>query len=338
MPLVEYKGNFSDLFKIYIVNVLLVLVTLGLYYPWAKVKLLRYHYGETEMNGTPFVFHGTGKEVFKGFLVVILVYGLLSGIEYLIQHYGVHGDHFMWIIWGNLIVLLLVLSFVPAAIVGSLKYRTSRSSWRGIHFSYHGSSKAMFKQLLSFLLVIVTFGIYYPWFIVKIFRHIISHVRFGNLKAKFIGSGTELFLTILIGVGLLFVTALMAGLLSFVLPPFIAPVLPAIAMFFVIFFLQAKISNFFIDNMSLKKGEERGKMKGSLTATGLIKLMFVNGMIILFTLGLGIPLAIIRTKRYYTSCLSIQGNIDFDSLAQGDIEEISATGDSFLDFFEIDII
>ncbi len=78
----SFTGNGVDLFKIYIVNWLLTIITLGMYYPWAKATLLRYNYQHTFFEKTSFVFHGTGAEIFKGFIKVVLyliiVYGTLA--------------------------------------------------------------------------------------------------------------------------------------------------------------------------------------------------------------------------------------------------------------------
>jgi hypothetical protein len=44
---IEFTGSGSEYFRIWIVNLLLTLVTFGIYYPWAKVRRLRYFYGNT---------------------------------------------------------------------------------------------------------------------------------------------------------------------------------------------------------------------------------------------------------------------------------------------------
>ena len=48
----SYTGKGGDFFSIIIVNWLLTLITLGLYYPWAKAKQLNYLYGETHLMVT----------------------------------------------------------------------------------------------------------------------------------------------------------------------------------------------------------------------------------------------------------------------------------------------
>ncbi|MFT6387486.1 MAG: hypothetical protein ACJAUP_000857 [Cellvibrionaceae bacterium] len=45
MKTLRFEGKGFEYFKIWMVNILLTIVTLGLYYPWAKVRHLRYFYG-----------------------------------------------------------------------------------------------------------------------------------------------------------------------------------------------------------------------------------------------------------------------------------------------------
>ena len=56
LPL-RFVGSGSEYFRIWIVNLLLTLVTLGLYYPFAKVRRLRYFHFATEVGGHPLSFH-----------------------------------------------------------------------------------------------------------------------------------------------------------------------------------------------------------------------------------------------------------------------------------------
>ena len=71
---IEFFGKGSEYFSIMIVNWLLTIITLGLYYPWAKAKKLRYIYGQTALNSERFHFSGTGKEMFLGYIKVIIIY------------------------------------------------------------------------------------------------------------------------------------------------------------------------------------------------------------------------------------------------------------------------
>ena len=70
----EFNGSGGAFFSVIMVNWLLTIVTLGFYYPWAKAKQLRYIYSATNLNSDSFSFHGTGKEMFKGFIKALLLF------------------------------------------------------------------------------------------------------------------------------------------------------------------------------------------------------------------------------------------------------------------------
>ena len=66
----EFRGNGSEYFRIWIVNLLLTIVTLGIYSAWAKVRRLRYFYGNTFVDGQSFEYHGQPLAILKGRLIV----------------------------------------------------------------------------------------------------------------------------------------------------------------------------------------------------------------------------------------------------------------------------
>jgi len=73
------------LLGIHIVNVLLTIVTLGVYYFWAKVRVRSYILSQTECAGDRFAYHGTGRELLLGFVKAVL----LIGIPFLLLDLGI---------------------------------------------------------------------------------------------------------------------------------------------------------------------------------------------------------------------------------------------------------
>src|SRR5690349_23853928 len=72
----EFRGSGSEYFRIWIVNLLLSIVTLGIYSAWAKVRRLRYFYGSTSLDGASFEYHGRPIAILKGRIIVVGVYVL----------------------------------------------------------------------------------------------------------------------------------------------------------------------------------------------------------------------------------------------------------------------
>ena len=67
----EFTGNAKEWFGIWIVNLLLSLVTIGIYSAWAKVRSKKYFYRNTHVEGRNFDYHATGGQILKGRLIVI---------------------------------------------------------------------------------------------------------------------------------------------------------------------------------------------------------------------------------------------------------------------------
>ena len=315
----SYNGTGADLFKIYIVNVLLTLVTLGLYYPWAKAKILRYHYAEMEFKGSRFSFHGTGNEMFKGFLKALVLFGgIYAGIQvvtYLMQEAIKEGES-VGVYMGIVMVLqLCFILLIPLAIVGAAKYRASRSSWRGIYFRYTGTVKGMYKIYgKGLLFTILTFGIYAPFFTVNVINELVSNLRLGNIRFKFTGDGGELF-----GINFKgsFLTMFTFGIYAFR--------------------FHSNTRRFYLNNFRFLQNDVKGTLLCETTGLGYFKLFVPNVFIILFTLGLGTPWAVVRQMKYFSETTFFKGRIDFDNIEQGEFVEEDATVEGVFDMLDFDI-
>ena len=184
-----FHGSYMQYLGLSLYNLLLTVITLGLYYPWAKCAIRKFLLQETEIDGSRLEWHGTGKEMFKGFIKAYLIFGSLFAI---IQF----GPLFLpprFVLGAVLIAYLFIIALIPLAIHGMMRYRLSRTSLRGIHFGYRGKLKEFYKRtIIDFLLTIVTFGIYGSWLQINMRKYVLAHSRYGNVSGKFDGSGGQL--------------------------------------------------------------------------------------------------------------------------------------------------
>jgi uncharacterized membrane protein YjgN (DUF898 family) len=116
MKQLSFSGSGSEYFKIWIVNILLVSITLGLYYPWAKVRNLRYFYGNSTLEDRNFDYHATGKQLFVGYLIAMALFIVYVIIEQLVPLGGpvlisVLFLAIPWIIWRSLMFTMRMTSF-----------------------------------------------------------------------------------------------------------------------------------------------------------------------------------------------------------------------------------
>jgi uncharacterized membrane protein YjgN (DUF898 family) len=80
----SFHGRGSSFFALVLKNMLLTLVTLGIYAPWAKTERRRYLWQNIEIAGHRLLYHGTGRELFIGYVKVVLGYVVFIGAPLLV--------------------------------------------------------------------------------------------------------------------------------------------------------------------------------------------------------------------------------------------------------------
>ncbi|WP_367756045.1 YjgN family protein [Flavobacterium sp. WC2430] len=305
----DFQGKGNDFFGIIIINWLLTICSLGIYYPWAKAKKLQFLYGQTTLNGDSFAFQGTGKEMFKGFLKAILLFLILGGI------FG----FFMYLqmpLVGLLLFYFGIFAILPLAIHGSYRYRMSRTSWRGIRFGYRGEKQELAINFVKWIfLTIITFGIYGPWMSINLRKYLVGNVRFGDAEFDYSGDGSDYFILNLKGYFLSIFT---------------------LGIYF--FWWQKDLFEYYIDNLTVNKENKEIRLNSTVTGGGFFKLAIVNLAIIVFTLGLGYAWAVTRTLNYIFNNIQLDGNIDLDALNQTEENYKDATGEDLSDFLDLDFV
>jgi uncharacterized membrane protein YjgN (DUF898 family) len=310
---ISFSGTGGSLFSIQIVNLLLMIVTLGLYYPWAKARTLQFLYSTTQFEESPFQFHGTGKEMFKGFIkaiaIIIAIYAIPLSILYFLEYESAAGIAILFLYAG-------IIAIVPLAIHGSYRYRMSRTTWRGIRLGYRGDRGELMRLFYRDLfLTIITLGIYSAWLTVHLRSYVLSNIRFGDARFKWDGEGHNFFwLNIQ---GYLF-TVFTLGIYFF--------------------WWQRSLFNYYVNNLVIEKGENRIAFISTATGAGFAGLMIVNLLIVIFTFGLGVPWAITRTLNFAFANVEMEGDIDMDEIVQTEQEYKDATGEDVADFFDFDFV
>src|SRR5262245_28637330 len=156
-----------------------MLITFGVYYFWAKTRVRRYLAGQTEIEGDRFAYHGTPRELRLGMLKALLVFGLPILVLNLIR--DVLAMPSLVKVLAGFVSTATIFLFYPVAVVGSRRYRLSRISWRGIHFSFRGRTVELIMMVIhGSILTVLTFGLYYPFFAVRHQAFLVSNAHFGG--------------------------------------------------------------------------------------------------------------------------------------------------------------
>jgi uncharacterized membrane protein YjgN (DUF898 family) len=308
----KFHGSHGELVGLRILNNVLKTITLGFYYPWAKVKELKYMYNETEYMNSRFVFHGTGKEVFIGFIKALLIFGSLNAFLF----YCLLNKNESLAYVGLIVFYLGFFALIPLAIHGSLRYRLSRTSWRGIHFGYRGNLKEFYGiYIKNIILTILTFGIYSSWMRVAMNKYIREKIRFGSIQFSFEGKGVDLFIINLKGI---IFSILTFGIYSF-------------------WFYKNRLM-FEVNNTKIIQDGKEINLRSTLTPSEIFKSLVVNYLIVAFTFGIGTGIAINRIARVLFQNIEFEGEIDADAILQTEEEYKDASGDDMVGMLDISII
>lgn len=163
MKALEFNGSGAEYFKIWIVNVLLTIVTLGLYYPWAKVRNNRYFYANTTLYGRNFEYHALGKQLFIGYLIamaLLITYVIIQKISPV----------------GSLTLLVVLFLSIPWIIVRSMIFNMRMTSFSNVHFEFTGKLKRAYINFFAYPLALYI-GLIFLYFL----------LIFGSSKGGIIG-------------------------------------------------------------------------------------------------------------------------------------------------------
>ena len=307
----SFFGKGGDFFVLCLKNIVLCVITLGIYIPWAITDYRKFFAENTEFRGKRFQYTGKGKELLKGFLIGIAILIAFQGIMALL---GSLGKAELLFIPAVLFYIGLFIA-MPYIIISSNRYFAAKTKWNDVSFGFSGEvkefSKFYYKDLL---LTIVTFGIYGPWMMVNVVKYLHSKSNFGHLKFSFNGEGAKYFVLMLVGVLLSYITFFLY------LPVF-----------------MKKRYNFFIENTSVSDGEKTYAMSSSLTNGEAFKVGILNFLLVIVTFGIGYPWAIMNMTKLFLGNTSINGDFDFESITESGAEYSNATGDAATQLLEVEI-
>lgn len=186
-----FEGSWREYLPIALTNLLLIVVTLGIYRFWAKARSRRYLWSRTRFIDETLEWTGTGKEMFIGFVVVIAVVApLFFGLSLLRDALLLRGQAALL---GLLTLVLygLFLYLMGVAIFRALRYRLSRTYWHGIR---GGSAEGGWSFGLEYLWKTVAgslvAGLLIPWSMTEIWNGRWNKMSFGQ-HAFEAGAGTD---------------------------------------------------------------------------------------------------------------------------------------------------
>lgn len=350
----EFQGKASEYFRIWIVNVLLTILTLGIYSAWAKVRTKQYFYGNTILDGSPFEYTASPVAILKGRLVVAAILIL----------YAVCTSFYPSSEFAFYILFILVL---PWLVMRSLMFNARYSTYRNLHFAFKDNLKSSYKVFLGvFILMVLTLGLLYPYYKFCIQRYRINNHSFGQYAFRLQKVTKDFYKIYFLG-SLIFIAGMVVIIIIFAstfasigqlvgadpettaLPPteaaalLVMGVLYVLIYFFAFAFIQAKTFNTVWNNTALNKTTGSATkiplvdFRGALSAGQLMFIYITNTIAIILSVGLLIPWAKIRLAQYRIDHLAVSSITDLRAIAAVEREKVGTIGSEMGDILDIDV-
>jgi uncharacterized membrane protein YjgN (DUF898 family) len=330
---VQFTGMGGEYFRIWIVNLALTILTLGIYSAWAKVRRKRYFYEHTIVDGDPFEYRGNPVAIFKGRLIGV---GILAVIWLAGHFYPLLG----------LVVMLAAIFVIPWLIVRSFAFNAYNSAFRNIRFHFRGTYGRALKLLVGYgLLTIVTFGLGWFWLKTRMTEFIVRNHYYGttrfdvpDLKPGFFRIyGHAIGLGVLLGLALFGLTFALSAVMptgEVDNPVFgvVMSVLVYLGYLFIYAYVRAGINNAMWNQASL--GTVR--FTCTLKAAKLFWIYTVNIILIVVTLGLFTPWAVVRTLRYRAENLALVATDGLEQFTKAESANVSAAGEEVGEMLDFD--
>jgi len=350
-----FTGSGREYFRIWVVNLLLTLASLGIYSAWAKVRRLQYFDRNTTLAGARFDFHGNPKAILRGRVLAVL---LLVAYHYA---FGIS-------LTAGLATIAMLLASLPWLIRGALRFRLGNTSYRGLHFHFSGSVPMAYRVYLAPIAVFLLPGVLVavvgetPWVTVAWLLYLgwplmyawMKHYQYGYVAYGDQASSNALtvpgFFSIYVRGSLLatsiVIVAFLAGVVAMPLGALMPVQSAAVAIGLIVgggmalmaYVLLGPYQQVRVMNLCLRHTSFPGvRLVSNLSARDFARLQLKNLALTLLTLGLYRPFAVVSAYRYRLDHLALDVDEGFDHVVSRDTAGGGAAGDGAADFVGLDL-
>lgn len=350
----SFTGTGGEYFRIWIVNVFLTIITLGIFSAWAKVRRNQYFYRNTWLEDASFDYHGNPVAILKGrilALVLLFAYNYSPKVSFTLFF----------------IVLALIAIIMPVLLVKSFRFRALNTSYRGLRFGFSANLKEAYKTFLALpILTILTLYILAPFTHqrIKKFQH--EHSKFGTTPFQFdapvksfykiYGAVILMYIAAVLGLGLLMVPLFAAGMghgnaKAIALGTTLAFVFILAAILFIGPYMVSRFQNLVWNHTTLgaqsvassstaftdDQVQKPHRFESTVQARKLLAIFITNFICIIFTFGLFKPFADIRLARYRLSQMTLIANGSLQDFISEQQDNVGAFGQEAAELFDLDI-
>lgn len=349
----RFHGSWQEFARIAFPNLLLSIVTLGIYRFWATTREREYLWGQTEFIDERLEWTGRGMELFIGFIMVFFLIGLPIIIIQLISQGLIFRGESLLAAVTTILMVLVLFYLTGVAYFRALRYRLSRTYWRGIR---GGSDNPGFQYGLSYMwksfVGWLPIFLLVPWSMISLWNDRWNAMSFGPHRFSATAEWKPLmrrYLLFYLVPFLLFIGGIVMGVsmaASGRADSFgstgaaIGAIMVVIAVLSIYIILPLAALAFYSKYFRLAVGGLRLhslEFEFRARAADWILFFLANIAIVVCTLGIGYIFMPYRNWKFFIDHMEAYGEINIDELTQSDTI-VSAHGEGLLDAFDVGAI
>lgn len=328
----DFHGTANEYFKIWIVNLFLSVITLSFYAPWAKVRRLRYFYGNTVLGQDKFDFTAIPARILIGRIIATVLFVGFSIASNLDPVYA-------WV------APALMFTVMPWLVRSTMRFRARNTKYGNSRFYFSATMRHSYWVLAKCALVtLLSFGLLYPVALYWFKSYQINHLHIGNLRFNlktgvggFYGAVLKpllLILALIVVMGIILTGMGYASQEAILSLLYVALMVPYL---FILGFLVPLTQGYLFRATWQNVSVGNSRITTSLNPYKYAWIKLTNYIAAIFTLGLLLPWGAVRLYRYQAQSLQVELHDHPQDLMNMAQDDTHAIGEEIADVFDIDI-
>ena len=341
----SFEGNWREYAPIAFTNLFFTIITLGIYRFWATTRTRQYLWSNTRFIDEKLTWTGTGKELFIGFLIaLVLLIAPLFILQFGLQALILQGYTAVAAILG-LLAYVFIFCLLGFARFRALRYRLTRTYWHGIR---GGSDNPGYAYSWSYFWKTIVgafaFGLMIPWSMTNLWNERWNRMSFGphmfEAGADYSNIFGRFLLFYLAPIGLIIAGSVFAmGALSsgnldsvaatgFLFALLLYAIIGLCALGFYAAYFREAISKLSLSTIDFEF---------TARAADWFKFVLITVALVIGTLGIGLIFVQYRTWVFFITHLEAGGEINLADLTQSETA-VGTHGEGLLDAFDVGAI
>ena len=333
---VHFTGNGREYFGIWIVNLLLSVLTLGIYSAWAKVRTLQYFYGHSRVDGQGFRYLATPLQILKGRLIAVAFFAVISLLSHFFPIFA-------------LVFAIVFLFLTPWLLNQSLKFTFRMTSYRNVRFGFNGTYLGSLLNFVIYpLLSLFTLFLALPLAMRALDKYIVQHSTYGKKSFQTDPDVSPYyaatFLSGLLSTGIVLLMGFIIGTSIYADPAAAAPensMLVTATMFFsyaLIGTLSGTLYQVWIRNHLFSRTRLEGlvELESAVPVSTALYVAVTNLLLLLVTAGLAFPWTKVRKAKLLAAGTQITLYPALDQLYDQLSTPSSVVAEELADLYDVD--